>query len=745
MFRFFSIIIAAKMVFILLTPQISGQVGTWKTFTNTNHINDVTSEGDTLWVATTGGVVTFDLKTKSFINTYTNIDGLSHVTVTSILIDRKNHIWFGTDGGGISKWKRHTDTWRNYTEFDGIALHVRTLWHDGAIMWVGTEAGVSFLRWGWDWEEKDTSYVWKENYDTRNGLPSDIVTSFATDDTMVWVGTVGGVASALKISNLKDPSSWTTYTTDNGLLSSEVFSLAIYDSYVWVGTDRGVSYFDGVHWTVGELAECRVYSLKILAGTLWAGTSKGVYRLQDNQWIVVGQESLPSQDVRVLMSSEKTNIVCGMWGMGLAEFNGTSWLQYATKGPWKNNCLSVAVDPQGFVWCGVRDNRFRGKLSRYHTDDWTHFDENDGIENGEGVFSIMVDRLGKKWFGTWGDGVSMLDDNGTLVKEDDVLTVFYASNSGLHGIPDDPNFEVIAAIDEDDQGNVWFGNYFFGLVMYSPQDDLWESFTTADGLADWLVLSLAVAGEEHVWIGTEQNGVSLLNNGGTPFLKNDDAWETFHAENGFTNSTVNSVVSGEGSLVWFGTNDGLYSYNGEEFQQNSDIQNTGVLSLALDTRQNLWAGTSGQGVYVFNRFGTFRVQYTAENSGLINNAVNDIDFNDETGEVWMATPLGLSRYESGVVALEGKGEKINFFPNPFLPAQGHTEITFFQLPINPSLRIYTVSGEFIIELQPLTQSPDLITWNGENQSGQDVASGIYIVVLTATGEDPRIAKLAIIR
>ncbi|UCE18759.1 MAG: hypothetical protein JSV84_18280 [Gemmatimonadota bacterium] len=729
-----------------LGVEVYSQIGTWKTYTNTNHINDIVSRGDTLWVATSGGLVTFDVQKKDFINTYTNVDGLIHVNVTSIVIDRKGHVWLGTDGGGISKWRRPSEIWRTYTEFDGVALHVRTLWLDGPILWVGTDEGIAFFQWGWDWEERDTSYVWKENYDTRNGLPSHIINAFATNSTTVWVGTDGGVSSALKSSNLKDPSSWTSYTVDDGLPSSKVIALAICGSHVWVGTDRGASFFNGEQWIEGGLIEGNnVNALRVLADTLWAGTSAGVYKLVNDQWIAVAQQSLPSQDVRVVSRTNNGVIFCGIWAMGLAELDGSSWIQFSTEGPWKNNFLSVIVDQMGFVWSSVRSDRFTGKISRFADGLWTVFDEEDGIESANGTMDIMVDPQGRKWFATWGEGVSVLDDKGTLDKEDDNLTVYNTSNSGIHGIPDDPNFEVVTAIKEDNQGNLWFSNYFFGVVVYSPQDSLWEFFTTSDGLVDWFVLSLAIEDKGQIWIGAEQNGVSLFDHGGTPFQKVDDVWKTFDAENNFTNSTVNSIESVEGDTIWFGTNEGLFEYDGELFQRNPVIQNTGVLSLTRDARGHIWVGTSDQGVYVLDRSGNLRVHYDSENSGLVNNTVNDIDVNEQTGEVWMATPLGLSRYDSGVVKLKGEEEKINFFPNPFLPSQGHTKVTFFQLPDDPMLRIYTVSGEMIAELYPQPDSPNLIFWNAENQSGEKVGSGIYVVMLIAPGIDPRIGKLAIVR
>ncbi|MFQ6093491.1 MAG: two-component regulator propeller domain-containing protein [bacterium] len=739
------IILTGTVTLGSLAPRVIGQVGTWRTFTNTNYIRDIGTEGDTLWLATTGGVVTFDVQSGSFVETYTNVDGLAHVAVTSVTIDRKGHMWFGTDGGGLSKWKRSTDTWRTYTEFDGVALRVKTLWQDGATFWVGTDEGIAFFRWGWDWDERDSTYVWKENYDSRNGLPNDFVTSFATDSSTVWVGTKGGVSSALKMSNLKDPLSWRSYTTDDGLPSVDVLSLAVADARIWVGTDRGVAFFDGQSWIEDGLSRYRIHSLRVLADTLWAGTSGGIFKLKDYGWMAVAHETLPFHDVSAVARTRNGVLVCGGTGTGLAVFDGTVWTHFLTEGPWQNNCMRVMIDRNGFVWCSMRGEGFVGKVSRYFAGHWADFDEDDGLETGERIVSMMEDDEGRKWFGSWGDGASRLDDRGTLDKSDDEWMVFNAQNSGLHGIPEDPAFEVITAIKEDGWGNIWFANYLFGVVVYSPQDDLWETFTPTDGLVDQLVSSLALESEGVVWIGAEQNGASRLNTAGTPFFKGDDAWQTLNADSGLTNSAINSIVAGKGGILWFGTNQGLFWYDGKNFHRNIEIQNTGVLCLGQDSRFNLWAGTSDQGIFVLNRQGTLRTQYNTANSGLVDNAVNDIAFNAETGEVWVATPAGLSRYESGIVKPKGETETVNFYPNPFVPSEGHEVVTFYQLPDEPLVRIYTLFGELVAELLPPANAPDLIFWNGENRSGERVGSGVYIVVLVAPGVRPRMGKLAVIR
>ncbi len=716
-----------------------GQVGSWESFTNTSFVHDLRCEGDTVWIAGTGGIVTFDSQSRSYLRTYTNVDGLSHLSVRSMTKDRNNDIWFGTDGGGVSKFRRSSGTWRTYSEFDGVAPNVNDILQEVNALWVGTNQGVSYFQWGWDWYENDTTYVWRENYDGRNGLPSNAVISLAANDSMIWVGTESGLSRALKRSNLKDPQSWQTYTIDDGLPENEVLCILAMESGVWVGTGGGVAFFDGAEWGHQGLNEKRVYALTFINGSLWAATSQGVFSSQGGDWIESMSPGFQSQDVRALAQMANGRISAGTWGAGLALLEGNNWEFYARGGPWRNNCEGVMIDTHGYVWCSMVDG-YTGKISRYSGGSWTDFDEEDSLATGERIESMMEDKLGKKWFGSWGHGVSVLDDKGTLTLEDDRWDLFNPQNSGLQGIPEDPSFAVITDMVEDAAGNVWFANFGAGVVVYSPTENTWETYTVSDNLVDRLTRSLMSETDGVVWIGAEQNGANRLNTAMTPFNKTDDLWQTFNEDNGFTNTTVNDVCAGGHNTVWLATNEGLFQYDDGLLTQVGAIQNTQILSVATDALMNMYVGTSDSGVFVLDYQGVIQENFNVWNSGLISNEVRSISYQSQTGEIWFATPLGLSRYQSGVILPEMTGDDVLSFPNPFVVAK--SEFVRFVTPsANAGItRIFSVSGECVVELQPNSNS-----WDGRNAAGELVGSGIYIVVVLGSDSIPRTGKVAVIR
>jgi hypothetical protein len=84
------------------------------------------------------------------------------------------------------------------------------------------------------------------------------------------------------------------------------------------------------------------------------------------------------------------------------------------------------------------------------------------------------------------------------------------------------------------------------------------------------------------------------------------------------------------------------------------------------------------------------------------------------------------------------------YPNPFNP---NTTIAF-ELPADGpvSLIIYNILGQRVRALvsQPLPAGSHRIVWDGKNQSGQPIASGVYFGVLSQ-GENVRIKKMLLLK
>mgnify|MGYP005627441661 CR=1 FL=1 len=123
------------------------------------------------------------------------------------------------------------------------------------------------------------------------------------------------------------------------------------------------------------------------------------------------------------------------------------------------------------------------------------------------------------------------------------------------------------------------------------------------------------------------------------------AWHSFGTTDGMQGGLVRGIVQGRNGMLWFGTQDGLHSFDGHFFTQyttRDGLVGNEVSDLFLDDRGDLWIGTSG-GLSRFD--GHFFTQYTTRD-GLIDNEVLAIAAT-VSGDLLIGTNGGLSRFDDG--------------------------------------------------------------------------------------------------
>ena len=83
------------------------------------------------------------------------------------------------------------------------------------------------------------------------------------------------------------------------------------------------------------------------------------------------------------------------------------------------------------------------------------------------------------------------------------------------------------------------------------------------------------------------------------------------------------------------------------------------------------------------------------------------------------------------------------FPNPFRPNQGQTSVVFANLPAGATLSFFNLLGE---RFRTLTvPASGLASWDGKNDGGQNVASGLYLVIADDGAGNRKVFKVAVER
>ncbi len=232
--------------------------------------------------------------------------------------------------------------------------------------------------------------------------------------------------------------------------------------------------------------------------------------------------------------------------------------------------------------------------------------------------------------------------------------------------------------------------FLFLVVTHSStkaQEDFWEQ---TNGPFGGSVLSLAVHADGAIFAGTFNGGVFRSTNHGDSWAEvNSGLSSNFGRLSGSAlaiNSAGHIFAGVPGGGVFRSTN------NGDSWTEvNTGLTDTDILSFAVHANGVILAGTNGSGV--------FRSIRTTINQPPVRSFVLDQNF-----------------------------------PNPFNP----TTTIRFGLPSEShvTLKVYNLLGE---EVSTLVQGElkfagyHLVAWDGTDNSGRQVASGVYLYRLRAEG------------
>lgn len=103
---------------------------------------------------------------------------------------------------------------------------------------------------------------------------------------------------------------------------------------------------------------------------------------------------------------------------------------------------------------------------------------------------------------------------------------------------------------------------------------------------------------------------------------------------------------------------------------------------------------------------------------------------------------GFSSYGAGAGKSITDLSEAKVGPNPCRPSQGYTYVTFADLPAETIIKIYTIAGDLVKQLQ--ADASGQKRWDLINEDGKDVASGVYFVLLNGGG-GTKTMKLAVQR
>lgn len=303
----------------------------------------------------------------------------------------------------------------------------------------------------------------------------------------------------------------------------------------------------------------------------------------------------------------------------------------------QNTITAIAQTPDGYLWLGTREGLIRFDGVRF-----TVFDSDTTPEiTQDQVVSLLADRQGRLWIGTWGGGLVRLE-GGKFTR--------FSSEDGLPG-------DLVSALFEDRQGRLWVGTDGAGLAraeagnssnpeMGKPQRFVAEPSRGALGNS----IRDITDDDSGLWVATEA-GLARLDANGT--------LTSFGPEQGLSRTSVRTLLRDRDGTLWIGTDLGLNRYRDGKFTvltRADGLSHNVIVSLVEDTDGAIWIGTDGGGV---NRWLRGTLSSFTSRHGLSNDSIVAM-FEDREGSIWIGTNLGgLNRLKNGRVTPFSKREGLS--------------------------------------------------------------------------------------
>jgi hypothetical protein len=554
--------------------------------------------------------------------------------------------------------------------------------------------------------------------------------------------------------NLSAPESWNVYSTAQGLPSNKTLKSAVYQNSIIVCTDKGFSQFVNNTWNnfIIELANKNISDFQVNGDSILILFENNIYLY------INGVLNLLYSSAVVLSKIEfKEN-----YGIVCASSDGTLYLNTQLTGdflspnaPPVNQFPSMSVDKSSTLWSASGKDVTGVGYYNYDGNEWKFFNALNTPELPTNAVYYSYTNGNTAYLGGWGYGF--------LVVNGDSKRLFNNTNTGMQGIPDNPNFLVITGFGKDSRDNLWVLNYWAvdrnTLSMQSP-DSVWHHYIIPAAQGRTLLgnENLAIDPYDTKWYGCadpSRIGVFYFNENKTYDDPSDDKSDFLTTSDGLNTNDIRDVIVDKRGDVWVATslgvniitnNSGIPTSGSTGLDINSVfvLRQQSVNAIAVDPLNQKWIGTN-EGLLLVNSDGSRLLKtFTAQNSALLSNQIRSIAIDENKGIVYVGTDEGLTSFETPYIKPVESYDELFIYPNPYYVNSENNLLTIDGLVQDTDIKILSISGDLITEFS----SPGGRTayWDGKDVNGELVSTGVYIIVaFDAEGSNVVTGKVAVLR
>ena len=420
----------------------------------------------------------------------------------------------------------------------------------------------------------------------------------------------------------------------------------------------------------------------------------------------------------------------------------------------------------GGLWGHLIDAGRPGTIQVLDKENWTIYDDNIAAKTGIkyiDVNSVDVDPLDPNHVFAGAKSGLYEFQNGKFIKHYNSENSLITSFNNI-----DKNYQLVTSVKFDTDGNLWM------LNSQSPSNQSLIEYTKEGKWVSHHKPELYNLGSLECLMQDSRGLLWFVNNyHGLPSIYCYQAstdqlniYSSFVNEDGttLTPTFVRYVTEDKNHDMWIGTNIGPLLLYKKDITSDTPIftqvkvpRNDGtnyadyllsgvdISCIAIDGGNRKWFGTNGNGIYVISNDCLTQIyHFTTNNSNLLSNNIESIAINEQTGEVFVGTDKGLCSYMSDAGSPNSEMTKDNVwaYPNPVKPTYTG-RITITGLSFDSDVKIVTANGILVNQGR---SNGGIYTWDGKDQNGKKVASGIYMVeTATSDGNKGTVCKIAIIK
>jgi len=503
-------------------------------------------------------------------------------------------------------------------------------------------------------------------------------------------------------------------TMNDGLSANAVRNIVQDDQgFIWFGTDNGLCRYDGVKvqpYRINELGYNQyISSLLVDDGQLFIGTAQGVFLLKYKDQTITRLPINISSTVTSIAHDKEDGLWISTYGQGVWQYipNTGKTKHYDIKET-SGAVAQVYVDNNNQVWTVTNWGApVIQRLNRLHNEfEAVNLSSPLLPSLNYNALRMLQTRDGRMWLGTWENGLMLLHSNGQL--EQVLSPDLSKAGSHIHTLYELSDDCICIGCDD-------------GAICFNPHTREWHHLLGKQSLKARFVYAITSDKEGGLWMGTFYGGVSYISPVGKRF-------EAFTVENGLSGNVISRFCEDNHGRIWVASDDGgLMCYLPKE-QRFSNYPHQALLSRlnahALCMAGNeLWIGTYTDGVKVLNTDNGSLRDYSETSSPLsLDNSSSYAIYQDRSGNIWVATMVGLNRYNRA----QNNFERISQIDDLIIDIDEDSEGNLWLSTQGSGLWKYMVSTKKFITYRNDEKDPMSISDNQVNCTLVDESGRLWI-------------------